>query len=137
MQSAFKYLLLLVVAALPVAFMLVMPSSDGPVEVDSGASTSEVIRYSKQIILQSVRSPQTATFPSNDQFLVEPVGINQWRVEAYVNVDTAVGKQVRMPWAIEIKKNGSRWTQVEREHMKSPLTKAVSEGSWTSRLEKK
>lgn len=136
MSTVAKCLLLVVVAALPVAFMLAFPSQDGASVVATGATTGDVIKYSKQLILQSVRSPKTATFPEDSQFAIEPIGINEWRVASHVNVDTAIGKQVKMPWSIEIKKDGARWSLVEREHVKSSLTKAVSESSWTSRLEK-
>jgi len=136
MWTVVKCLLLVVVAAIPVAFMLAFPSQDGAVVVDSGASTSEVIKYAKQLMLKSVRSPQTATFPADSEFVIEPLGVNEWRVQSHVNVDTAVGKQVKMPWSIEITKSGDHWAVSEREHVKSPLTKAVSESSWTHRLEK-
>ena len=136
MPAAVKWLLVLVVATIPVLLMLVLPESGPPALVPSAASNSDVIRYSKQIILTLVRSPQTATFPEDSQFQIEQLGDNQWRVSAYVDYETSVGKVSRMPWTIQVQNQGTRWIMTKREHEKSALTQNVTEGSWTSRLKK-
>lgn len=45
MSTLAKCLLLIIVAALPVVLMLAFPSPEGAVVIDSGASTSDVIKY--------------------------------------------------------------------------------------------
>lgn len=136
MSTIAKYLLLLVVGSLPVVLMLTMPNREPATPIETGTPNSEVIRFAKHIILQSARSPQTATFPDDSQFVVQPLASNQWRVKAYVDVDNAVGSRARMPWAIQIRKEGDRWTLTEREHVKSRITEIVTENSWTKPLEK-
>ena len=128
MSTIAKYLLLLVVASLPVVLMLVLPQQEAA-PVQTGVPNSEVIRFAKHLILQSVRSPQTAIFPEDSEFVVQPMSGNQWRVKAHVDVDNAVGAKVRMPWAIQIRKDGDRWVLADREHVKSRLTEVVTENS--------
>lgn len=135
MATASKWLFVLLLAALPVALMLWLPAGDGrPVADPAGASTA--IGIAKQMILQSTRSPETAVFPPDREFTVESLGIDRWRVAGWVEAESAIDTRVRIPWTIEIAREGDRWKLVDREQDRGPLSKAVSEGSWTNRLKK-
>jgi len=136
MPAAVKWLLVLVAATIPVLLMLILPESGPSGIVETTASNSDVIHFSKRIILTSVRSPETAVFPSDSEFQIEQLGANEWRVSAYVDYQTGVGKINRMPWTIQVQNQGTRWLMTKREQEKSALTENVTKGSWTSRLKK-
>lgn len=136
MHAAAKWLLVLVVATIPVMLMLVLPDSGGKLPMDTTASKEEVIRNAKRLVLQKTRSPETATFPEESEFMFEQLAPNEWRVGAYVESETAVGGRNRIPWIIHVRQQGNRWVETEREHVKSQLTEDATKGSWTSRLKK-
>ncbi len=136
MHAVAKWLLVMVVATIPVILMLVLPDSGGTLPVASTASQQDIIHFSKRIILTSVRSPETAVFPDDSQFQIQQLAPNEWRVSAYVDAESGVGKTNRTPWTIEVQQNGTRWVMTKREQEKSALTENVTKGSWTSRLKK-
>ena len=134
MPAAAKWLIVVLLAALPLLILVGVPLLNGPTPGQQEASHPDVIYFTKKLVSRTLRSPETAVFPADSQFRVQPVGPRSWRVSSFVDTESGLGSPVRKEWTLEVEKVGSRWTATKFELTPNEVTRAAREGSWTKRL---
>lgn len=139
MPAAVKWLIVVLIAALPVG-LIMSGAFDQETEIVRPPSRHDVIFFAKEIVKKGLRDAETASFQEDDQIQVETLAENQWRVTGYVDAKTGVRSKAgvqstaRYPFTIVMEKSGSRWNLVEREPEFNDLTKKMRDDSWTNGL---
>lgn len=77
------------------------------------SQTEEAILFAQAVELQLLKSPQSAVFPTADQFKIsESDGV--YRISAYVDSQNSYGASVRTPFIVNVKKENGEWSSVDK-----------------------
>lgn len=76
---------------------LIGQSCSGGEEDGDGA-----IAYCHQFVEQSLKSPDSADFPSFSDHQVTELGEQRWKVSSYVDAENSFGASLRTDWTCEI-----------------------------------
>lgn len=139
MPAAAKWLIVVLIAALPVV-LIMSGAFDQETESVRPPTRQDVIYFAKEIVKKRLRDPETAIFQDDDQIQVETLAENQWRVAGSVEAKTGVRSRAgvhttaRYPFSIVMEKSGSRWKVLDREPDFNNLTKKMRDDSWTNGL---
>ena len=69
----------------------------------------EAILFAQSIEMQLLKAPQTAIFPSLEQFnVIENEG--NYKVSGYVDSQNSYGASIRTPFTINVNKKGGSWS---------------------------
>ena len=69
----------------------------------------EAILYAQAVEMQLLKAPQTAVFPSIEQFsVVESNG--SYKVSGFVDSQNSYGASIRTPFTINVNKQGGSWS---------------------------
>src|SRR5688572_24168162 len=90
MPVAVKWLIVVLIAALPVGLIMSGAFDQETETVVYPPSRHDVIFFAKEIVKKGLREPETAIFQEDDQMQVETLAENQWRVAGYVDAKSGV-----------------------------------------------
>jgi len=69
----------------------------------------EAILYAQALEMQLLKAPQTAVFPSMEQFnVIENNG--SYKVSGFVDSQNSYGATIRTPFTMNVNKNGGSWS---------------------------
>lgn len=69
----------------------------------------EAILFAQAVEMQLLKAPQTAVFPSLEQFnVIENNG--SYKVSGFVDSQNSYGASIRTPFTINVNKNGGAWS---------------------------